>query len=29
MMAGHADLTTTSGYIDGDPEAARKVVNLI
>ena len=29
MMAGHADLTTTSGYIDGDPAAARRVVNLI
>ena len=29
MMAGHADLTTTSGYIDGDPEAARRVVNMI
>jgi integrase/recombinase XerD len=29
MMAGHSDLTTTSTYIDGDPEAARKVVNMI
>jgi integrase/recombinase XerD len=29
MLAGHADLATTSNYIDADPEAARKVVNLI
>jgi integrase len=29
MLAGHADLTTTSAYIEADPEAARKVVNLI
>ena len=29
MLAGHADLTTTAGYIDADPEASRKVVNLI
>jgi integrase/recombinase XerD len=29
MLAGHADLTTTSGYIEADPEAARRVVNLI
>jgi integrase/recombinase XerD len=29
LMAGHADLTSTSGYIDGDPEAARRVVNLL
>lgn len=29
MMAGHADLTTTSTYIDGDPAAARRVVNLV
>ena len=29
MLAGHADLTTTSAYIEADPEAARKVVNII
>jgi len=29
LLAGHADLTTTSAYIDGDPDAARRVVNLI
>lgn len=29
LLAGHADLTTTSGYIDADPEASRRVVNLI
>ena len=29
LLAGHADLTTTSAYIEADPEAARKVVNLI
>jgi integrase len=29
LLAGHADLTTTSAYIDADPEAARKVVNII
>ena len=29
LMAGHADLATTSAYIDADPEAMRKVVNLI
>lgn len=29
MLAGHADLTTTSGYIDTDPEATRKLVNII
>ena len=29
VLAGHADLATTSAYIDADPEAARKVVNLI
>ena len=28
LLAGHADLTTTSAYIDADPAAARKVVNL-
>ena len=29
LLAGHADLTTTSAYIEADPEAARKVVNII
>lgn len=29
MLAGHADLTTTSSYIEADPDAARRVVNLI
>jgi len=29
LLAGHADLTTTSAYIDADPDAARRVVNLI
>jgi integrase/recombinase XerD len=29
MLAGHADLSTTSAYIEADPEAARRVVNLI
>lgn len=29
LLAGHADLSTTSAYIDADPEAMRKVVNLI
>ena len=29
MLAGHADLSTTSAYIEADPEAARKVVNMI
>lgn len=29
LLAGHADLATTSGYIDADPAAARRVVNVI
>jgi integrase len=29
LLAGHSDLTTTASYIEGDPEAARKVVNII
>jgi integrase len=29
LLAGHADLTTTSAYIEADPEAARRVVNII
>ena len=29
IMSGHKNLNTTSGYIDVDPDASRKVVNLI
>jgi integrase len=29
VLAGHADLTTTAAYIDADPDAMRKVVNMI
>jgi site-specific recombinase XerD len=28
QMAGHASLSTTQGYIEGDNDAKRKVVNL-
>jgi integrase len=29
LLAGHADLSTTSSYIDADTQAARKLVNII
>ncbi len=29
LMVGHSDLTTTASYIDADPDASRKLVNII
>ena len=29
LLAGHASITTTQRYIDGDSEAQRKLVSLI